>query len=155
MKFQKELPEKGISLISTHLIKTYLQVLRRLEIPGAIENNPFVNGSLKFLGIKIDENCPIIETEISDLTNLFPDLKTVIVGLQRGNEMIIPKSNEKLIIGDIAYLVCPSELSRRAVSIFGHPEKEARKVVLVGVAGLNLNRSDFLLVSHSTSHSLS
>jgi len=107
-------------------------VLRRLEIPGAIENIPFVNGSLKFLGIKIDENCPIIETEISDLTNLFPDLKTVIVGLQRGNEMIIPKSNEKLIVGDIAYLVCPSELSRRAVSIFGHPEKEARKVVLVG-----------------------
>ena len=46
-------------------------VLRRLEIPGAIENIPFVNGSLKFLGIKIDENCPIIETEISDLTNLF------------------------------------------------------------------------------------
>ena len=44
----------------------------------------------------------------------------------------IPKSNDKLVIGDIAYLVCPSELSRRTVSIFGHPEKEARKVVLVG-----------------------
>ena len=107
-------------------------VLRRLEIPGAIENIPFVDGALKFLGIKIDKDCPIVETEISDLTNLFPDLKTVIVGLQRGEEMIIPKSNDKLVIGDIAYLVCPSELSRRTVSIFGHPEKEARKVVLVG-----------------------
>ena len=45
--------------------------------------------------------------------------------------MIIPKSNDKLVIGDIAYLFS-SELSRRTVSIFGHPEKEARKVVLVG-----------------------
>ena len=34
-------------------------VLRRLEIPGAIENIPFVDGALKFLGIKIEKNCPI------------------------------------------------------------------------------------------------
>lgn len=107
-------------------------VLKRLEIPGAIENIPFVEDKLKFLAVKIDEDCPIIETEISELTNLFPDLKTVIVGLLRNGEIIIPKSNERLIIGDIAYLVCPNELSRRAVSIFGHPEKEARKIVLIG-----------------------
>ena len=93
-------------------------VLRRLEIPGAIENIPFINGSLKFLGIKIDDDCPIIETEISELTNLFPDLKTVIVGLQRGSKMVIPKSDDKIIVGDIAYLVCPAELSKRAVYIF-------------------------------------
>jgi len=79
-------------------------VLKRLEIPGAIENIPFVDDKLK----------------------------SVIVGLLRDGEIIIPKSNDKLIVGDIAYLVCPNELSRRAVSIFGHPEKEARKVVLIG-----------------------
>ena len=107
-------------------------VLKRLEIPGAIENIPFVDDKLKFLAVKIDDDCPIIETEMNELTNLFPDLKTVIVGLLRDGEILIPKSDDKLIVGDIAYLVCPKELSRRAISIFGHPEKEARKVVLIG-----------------------
>ena len=107
-------------------------VLRRLEIPGAIENIPFIEDKLKFLAVKIDDNCPIVETEIGELTNLFPDLKTVIVGLLRDGEILIPKTNDKLIVNDIAYIVCPKELSRRAVSIFGHPEKEARKVVLIG-----------------------
>ena len=58
-------------------------VLRRFELPGAIENVPFADNNLKFLGIKIDEKCPIIETKISDLTKRFPDLNTVIVGLLR------------------------------------------------------------------------
>ena len=107
-------------------------VLRRLEIPGAIENIPFIEDKLKFLAVKIEDNCPIIETEIGELTNLFPDLKTVIVGLLRDGEILIPKTNDKLIINDIAYIICPKELSRRVVSIFGHPEKEARKVVLIG-----------------------
>ena len=44
---------------------------------------PFVDDKLKFLAVKIDDDCPIVETEISELTNLFPDLKTVIVGLLR------------------------------------------------------------------------
>ncbi len=107
-------------------------VLRRLEIPGAIENIPFIEDKLKFLAVKIEDNCPIVETEIGELTNLFPDLKTVIVGLLRDGEILIPKTNDKLIINDIAYIICPKELSRRVVSIFGHPEKEARKVVLIG-----------------------
>ena len=107
-------------------------VLRRLEIPGAIENIPFIDDKLKFLAVKIEDNCPIVETEIGELTNLFPDLKTVIVGLLRDGEILIPKTNDKLIINDIAYIICPKELSRRVVSIFGHPEKEARKVVLIG-----------------------
>ena len=73
-------------------------VLRRLEIPGAIENIPFVNGSLKFLGVKIDENCPIIETEISDLTNLFPDLKTVIENDENNASILSDKYNDITVL---------------------------------------------------------
>ena len=79
-------------------------VLKRLEIPGAIENIPFVDDKLKFLAVKIDDDCPIVETEMNELTNLFPDLKTVIVGLLRDGEILIPKSDDKLIVGDLSLI---------------------------------------------------
>ena len=107
-------------------------VLRRLELPGAIENVPFADNNLKFLGIKIDEKCPIIETKISDLTKRFPDLNTVIVGLLRNGVLTTPQLNDKLIVGDTAYIICPTELAKRNLSIFGKGEEDARRVVLVG-----------------------
>ena len=106
-------------------------IIRRGIITGS--NETFViSGSLRQKWIKIDEKCPIIETKISDLTKRFPDLNTVIVGLLRNGVLTTPKINDKLIVGDTAYIICPTELAKRNLSIFGKGEEDARRVVLVG-----------------------
>tara|TARA_B100001250_G_C19813768_1_gene797121 strand:+ start:3636 stop:5012 length:1377 start_codon:yes stop_codon:yes gene_type:complete len=107
-------------------------VFRRFELPGAFENVPFCDNQLRFLGIKIDKDCPIIDTQIGSLTELFPDLNTVITGLFRENNIITPKLNDKLKENDLAYLVCPSDLAERTLSIFGKKPEMARRIVLVG-----------------------
>ena len=54
-------------------------VFRRFELPGTFENVPFGDNKLRFLGVKVDADCPIKNTDIGSLTDLFPDLNTVIV----------------------------------------------------------------------------
>ena len=105
-------------------------VFRRFELPGAFENVPFGDNNLRFLGVKINDDCPIKNTEIGSLTELFPDLNTVIVGLRRGDDIITPKLNDKLLENDLAYLICPSDFSARTLSIFGHKNEQARRIVL-------------------------
>ena len=107
-------------------------VFRRFELPGAFENVPFGDNQLRFLGIKVDKDCPIKDTEISSLTELFPDLNTVIVGLKRDGHILTPKLNDNLVEDDLAYLVCPSDMTERALSIFGKKPEQARRIILVG-----------------------
>ena len=107
-------------------------VFRRFELPGAFENVPFGDNKLRFLGVKVNADCPIKNTDIGSLTDLFPDLNTVIVGLNRDGIIITPKTNEKLIENDLAYLICPSDYAARTLSIFGNQIEIARRIVLVG-----------------------
>ena len=107
-------------------------VFRRFELPGTFENVPFGDNKLRFLGVKVDADCPIKNTDIGSLTDLFPDLNTVIVGLNRDGVIITPKTNEKLIETDLAYLICPSDYAARTLSIFGNQIEIARRIVLVG-----------------------
>ena len=107
-------------------------VFRRFELPGTFENVPFGDNKLRFLGVKVNADCPIKNTDIGSLTDLFPDLNTVIVGLNRDGVIITPKTNEKLIENDLAYLICPSDYAARTLSIFGNQIEIARRIVLVG-----------------------
>jgi K+ transport systems, NAD-binding component len=107
-------------------------VFRRCELPGAFENVPFGDNNLRFLGIKINQDCPIKNAEIGSLTELFLDLNTVIVGLRRNDNITTPKFNDKVLEGDLAYLICPSDFAARTLSIFGYKNEQARRIVLVG-----------------------
>ena len=107
-------------------------VFRRFELPGAFENVPFGDNNLRLLGVKISEDCPIKNNEIGALTDLFPDLNTVIVGLNREGNILTPKFNDKILENDLAYLICPSNLAQRTLAIFGNQNEQARRIVLVG-----------------------
>ena len=63
-------------------------VLRRLEIPGAIENIPFVDDKLKFLAVKIDSDCPIIETEISESETTTTFIQLTVLHAFSGEEVV-------------------------------------------------------------------
>ena len=57
---------------------------RKIEAPGALDREPFVNGKIKVLEIKIGKNCPLVNTELSKLTERFPDLRANVLGVIRG-----------------------------------------------------------------------
>ena len=84
------------------------------------------------MGVKITEDCPIKNNEIGSLTDLFPDLNTVIVGLNREGNILTPKSNDKILENDLTYLICPSDFDERTLAIFGNQNEQARRIVLVG-----------------------
>ncbi|MEP2116910.1 Trk system potassium transporter TrkA, partial [Bauldia litoralis] len=58
-------------------------VLRRLEAPGAVDAVRFADGQVVTIGIDLGENCPVVDTPLSQLTELFPDLQAVVVGVLR------------------------------------------------------------------------
>jgi trk system potassium uptake protein len=113
-------------------------VLRRLGMRGAIEAVPFADGEVMFLGIPCEDQCPILETPLRQLTGLFPDLKSVVVGVQRGADLLVPTGEERLRAGDLAFVCAPKDQVGRTLALFGRENMPPRRLVIAGGGQIGL-----------------
>ncbi len=127
-----------IDVIISPEIEVARAVSRRLKVPGAFEMIPLVDDKVKLLGVRCEENCPLVNTPLRQLTQLFPDLDMVIVGLMRDNQPIVPSADDQMLPGDEVYFVVDSEQVSRAMAAFGHEEREARRLLIFGGGNIGL-----------------
>jgi trk system potassium uptake protein len=121
-----------IDVIISPEVEVGEMVLRRLALPGAYDTVTFADDMVVVAGVHCDERCPIVDTPLQQLTELFPDLKAIVIGIQRGEKFFIPKSTDSVLVGDVAYFAADRDQVRRTLGIFGHEEVEATRVVIVG-----------------------
>lgn len=127
-----------IDVIISPEVEVGEMVLRRLAAPGASDFVRFANGEVVVIGIDAEENCPVVDTPLEQLTELFPDLKAVVVGILRDGRLFVPRSSDAMLVGDRVYVVCEASQVRRTLSIFGHEEQEAHRVVIAGGGNIGL-----------------
>ncbi|WP_377289071.1 Trk system potassium transporter TrkA [Rhizobium sp. SG2393] len=107
-------------------------VLRRIAFPGATDVVRFADDHIAMVAIECMEDCPVVDTPLRQLSELFPDLMATVVGISRGGTLIIPQSGDHLLNGDLAYVVCQRDHIRRTLSLFGHEEQEAGSIIILG-----------------------
>lgn len=122
----------------------------RLRVPGAFEMISLVDDKVKLAGVRCNEDCPVVNTPLRQLTQLFPELSVMIVGIVRDQEHIIPTAEDQLLAGDEVYLVVDSTHVQRAMSVFGHDEKEARRIVIFGGGNIGLFLAQQIEEEHPT-----
>jgi trk system potassium uptake protein TrkA len=121
-----------IDLIISPEVEVGEMIVRRLQLPGAVDIVRFADDRIIVVGVECLEDCPVVDTPLDQLTELFPDLKAVVVGIFREGRMIVPHSEDSMLAGDLVYVVASHDQVRRALSVFGHEEKEATRVVIAG-----------------------
>ena len=127
-----------IDIIISPEIEVARAVTRRLEVPGTFEMISLADDKVKLLGVRCEDTCPLVNTPLRQLTQLFPDLNIVIVGLMRDDSPIVPTGDDQMVPGDEVYFVVDSDQVARAMSAFGHEEKEARRVIIIGGGNIGL-----------------
>jgi len=105
---------------------------RRLEVPGAFNMVPFVGGKVRMIGLLLEDECPVVNTPLRQLTELFPNLHTIVTAVYRGGRLFVPRSDDQLQAGDAIYIAVEAETTERAMAVFGHEEKAAHRIVIVG-----------------------
>ncbi|MCP5373534.1 MAG: Trk system potassium transporter TrkA [Hyphomicrobiales bacterium] len=137
-----------IDVIISPEIEVARAVTRRLQVPGAFEMIPLVDDKVKLLGVRCDDKCPVLHTPLRQLTQLFPDLNITIIGILRDGKPIIPTANDQMLPGDEVYFVIDSNLESRAMTAFGHEEKEARRLLILGGGNIGLFLAEEIERSH-------
>jgi trk system potassium uptake protein TrkA len=128
-----------IDVIISPEVEVARAINHRLSIPGAFDVIPLAEGRVSLIGVHCTAECPILDTPLRQLTDLFPDLPMVIVGVYRDGKGVVPSGDESLLAGDDVYFVADSAHLHRAMAAFGHEETEARRVIIVGGGNIGLN----------------
>ena len=107
-------------------------IYRRIHAPGTIDMLDLVRNRLKLVGLKCEENCPLLNKAIKDISVELESLITNILFIFRGDEKFLVDSKTKLQKNDIVYFVVDNDNFNIVMKKFGHEEIESQKNVIVG-----------------------
>jgi len=112
--------------------------LQRLAAPAAFDTESFLKDSAQLLGIHIEEDCPVINTPLRQLSDLFSTLKAVVVGIRRKGRLFAPGAGDQLYPGDAAYVFTETGDTARTLEIFGKTQSKQERVVIIGGGNVGL-----------------
>jgi trk system potassium uptake protein TrkA len=112
--------------------------LRRLSAPEAFDTQSFLDGQAELLGIQLDENCPVLNTPLRQLTDLFSTLRAIVTGVRRKGRLFVPDPGDQLFEDDQIYVVAHRDDTRRTLEIFGKTSKKQERVVILGGGNVGL-----------------
>ena len=93
--------------------------MKRLSFPNAFESENFLDNQAQLLGLHIEENCPVVNTPLRQLTDLFSTLRVIVVGVRRQGILFAPNAGDQLFCSDEVFLMCHSNDAIRTMDVFG------------------------------------
>ncbi|ESW62145.1 MAG: potassium transporter TrkA [Rhodobacter sp. CACIA14H1] len=112
--------------------------LQRLAAPATFDTESFMLGRAQLLGIQLDEECPVLNTPLRQLNDLFSTLRAIVVGVRREGRLFAPEPGDQLFADDQIYVFTHSEDVNRTLEIFGKQTKKQERVVIIGGGNVGL-----------------
>ena len=107
-------------------------IYRRLHAPGSIDMLELADNRLKLIGLKCEENCPILNISLRKLSQTYSNVLSNILFIIRQDKKFVVDSKSTLEKNDIVYFVVDNLHFNEAMKAFGHEETESQRVVIVG-----------------------
>ena len=123
--------------------------LKRLSSPNAFESETFLNNKVQLLALHIEDNCPVVNTPLRQLTDLFSTLRVIVVGVRRQGVLFAPSAGDQLFCSDEVYLMCHSNDAIRTLDVFGKSQDEQNRIILIGGGNVGLRVAKSLEASEN------
>ena len=113
--------------------QTAERILNLLDYPGASEILVMAHGEAIVIGARLEADAPIVGRRLSDLAAEYePDWEFMVGSISRGEATYIPRTDYRLMEGDLVRVVCKRGARRRVARLLGLGTGTARHVLLLG-----------------------
>ncbi len=113
--------------------------LRRIASPSTFDTEAFLSGDAQLLGIALTAECPVLNTPLRQLSELFSTLRAIVVGVRRDGTLFVPEPGDQLFEGDQIYVFTHSQDVERTLEIFGKTAKAPDRVIVIGGGNVGLS----------------
>ncbi|NLJ42100.1 MAG: Trk system potassium transporter TrkA [Bacteroidales bacterium] len=119
------------SLIYPELIAAR-EVLSLLHETGTTEFMEFCGGKLAMYVQKLDENAPILNKSLEEISATQSTDKYRAVAIKRNDMTIIPRGNEQFQLGDLVFVISTNEGINDMMITSGKENFEAKNIMILG-----------------------
>lgn len=125
-----------------HIISPEQEVARtiydRLRVPGAVDTISLAGDDLLAIGLRCAEGSDISGQRLSYIREVCGEHNSALLGAVRHGTFILPQRHEFVEQGDILYIVCRRQNISEVMPLFGHENRRARDVVIVGAGNIGM-----------------
>ena len=147
----------GIDLLINPTQVVADEVLRVIKTTGAAEVADFAGGRVQLLGVKILPGAPVVNRRLRDLRSVQSSSPFLIVGIARGERLIVPTADTVVAAGDHLYVVGRHDVIPDILTLLGRTTAVTRHVFVIGggrvgrevARGLEADRIDVTLMERS------
>jgi trk system potassium uptake protein TrkA len=112
--------------------------LQRIAAPTTFDSEAFLGGRAQLLGIALEADCPVLNTPLRQLNDLFSTLRAIVVGVRREGRLFAPEPGDQLFAEDRIYVCAHSDDVGRTLGIFGKAAQKQERVIVVGGGNVGL-----------------
>jgi len=115
-------------------------IAHRLRTPGAFDKVPMAGGLVELLGIHTGTpNCTVVGQRFDEIAENHPNGGMSILAVTRDGHCFVPDDKDRLEAGDDVYVLARKQQVDEVMVAFGHHERAARRVVIVGAGNIGLH----------------
>ncbi len=114
------------------------EILRVIKTTGAAELADFADGRVQLLGVKIGPRAPVVNRRLRDLRPVQSSCPFLVVGIARGEQLIVPTADTVVAADDHLYVVSRREFIPDILVLLGRPTAATRRVFIIGGGRIGL-----------------
>jgi trk system potassium uptake protein TrkA len=108
------------------------EIMRVIETTGAAEVADFADGRVQLLGVKIPARAPVVNRRLRDLRSVQASLQFLVVGIARGDQLVVPTGDTVIQADDHVYVVSRREFTPDILVLLGRSSGATRRVFIIG-----------------------
>jgi trk system potassium uptake protein TrkA len=130
------------------IINPEIEVVKTIDkfmsVSGAIDFGEFADGQVKLVGIRLDEKTELTGTRLSDLPKNIGGQKLLVASIIRDEKIIIPRGNDKLMIGDVVYFASDQNRLPHILAAFDKQADPVKRALIIGGGRIGLRLARML-----------
>jgi trk system potassium uptake protein TrkA len=107
-------------------------ILKLMEVPGAVEVVDFAEGKVRMVGLPLLPDSVMAGKTLTEISRIFPKSGIIIVAVQKGDRVFIPKGRDEIAANDLLFMVMAREKTREALESSGHRRPSIKRVMILG-----------------------
>jgi trk system potassium uptake protein TrkA len=125
-------------------IEVVKTIERLIEVPGALDVAEFADGRLQLIGMRIEKGNILNGLKLMDFGSKFGDKASLVAGVVRNDQMIVPRGSDRMMAGDIVYFISEKNRVTGLLSLFDKEPRALKRALIVGGGRIGIRLAHLL-----------
>ena len=108
------------------------EIVKLIKHSAATDIVDIESGKLSIVGIKIDENVPVLNMTMREIAEQYDISSFRVAAIHRGNETIIPSGDNRFKLNDHVFVITTQDGIKDVMKIVGKHEKNIQDLMILG-----------------------